>query len=230
MERLRRILTEAAAELDKIDRQVKASPGLAVPGIYDAMRGVLAFHEKNNVAKRTKLTRLTSQYTVMQELERTAAEMSTRAEHLTQVLKVGDDERGGRAHLIIEETAELLSAMHDMDEVKTLDALADLLYVVIGTAVMLDLPLDEAFGEVHASNMSKERQKDDPLGDRVRDKGPNYKPPALDVVLNKYRESQRRPHMMVNGADCTNCNMSVQEVDRQIYRYGKVTCKGYSVD
>jgi NTP pyrophosphatase (non-canonical NTP hydrolase) len=93
-----------------------------------------------------------------------------------------------RVHLIAEEFGELLTAMLSGNELLTLDALADLTYVVVGTAVTFDLPLPAAFEEVHRSNMTKERQPDDPSADRVRAKGPNYDPPDLVTVLQDHRK------------------------------------------
>jgi predicted HAD superfamily Cof-like phosphohydrolase len=59
-----------------------------------------------------------------------------------------------------------------------LKELADLRYVVDGTAVSLGLPIDSAFAEVHASNMSKLGADGRPI--RREDgkvlKGPNYRP------------------------------------------------------
>lgn len=85
-----------------------------------------------------------------------------------------------RAHLMMEELAEVLRALEDGDELALLDGLADLLYVVYGTAVSYNLPLDEAFEEVHRSNMTKR-----PNGPRCRDKGPDYEPPNLKDLLEK---------------------------------------------
>ncbi len=96
-----------------------------------------------------------------------------------------------RGHLIIEEGGhELLEAMASGNETSALDALADLLYVVLGTAAELDLPIGEAFLEVHRSNMTKKRVETDPDGCRIRDKGPDYVPPDLGRVLREYRASQ----------------------------------------
>lgn len=88
-----------------------------------------------------------------------------------------------RAHLMCEELAEVLEAMANQDELELLDGLADLQYVLSGTAVTFDLPLDKAFEEVHRSNMTKEKQENDKSKERVRDKGPNYQPPNLEKVL-----------------------------------------------
>jgi len=60
-----------------------------------------------------------------------------------------------RVRLILEETAELLLALARRDTVEVADALADLEYVVVGTAVQFGIPHDRVFAEVHRSNMSK---------------------------------------------------------------------------
>lgn len=60
-----------------------------------------------------------------------------------------------RLDLIREEVGELEDAVKDNDMVETLDALADILYVVYGMGVVFGLDLDEGMGLVHESNMSK---------------------------------------------------------------------------
>jgi NTP pyrophosphatase (non-canonical NTP hydrolase) len=96
------------------------------------------------------------------------------------------DERVMRIHLITSELIELVDAMSRRDEVDTLDALTDLLYVVLGTATTYDLPIDKAFYEVHASNMSKDDKNDHAAG--IKGKGSNYKPPRLREILEQYRK------------------------------------------
>jgi predicted HAD superfamily Cof-like phosphohydrolase len=105
-----------------------------------------------------------------------------------------DDRRYLRLHLDCEELAEFADALAERDEVKALDALADREYVLLGEAVTFDLPLTSAFHEVHASNMTKEKQPADvdPNHGRVRVKGPNYRPPDLAGVLASYRDKQGR--------------------------------------
>ncbi len=68
------------------------------------------------------------------------------------------------------------------DEKKLTKELADLLYVVYGTAVTFGLPLEEVFEEVHRSNMSKLGDDGKPIKreDGKILKGPNYKEPNLD--------------------------------------------------
>lgn len=60
-----------------------------------------------------------------------------------------------RMDLIREEFSELEEAVKNHDMVETVDALADLIYVVQGMGCSLGLDLDKAFDIVHSSNMSK---------------------------------------------------------------------------
>ena len=60
-----------------------------------------------------------------------------------------------RVALIAEELAELKSALLVNDMIETVDAIADLLYVVIGTAVELGVDIEPFFDEIHRSNMTK---------------------------------------------------------------------------
>lgn len=60
-----------------------------------------------------------------------------------------------RQDLIEEEYSELQGAMYADDPIGIADGLADLLYVVYGTAVEYGIDIDEVFKEVHRSNMSK---------------------------------------------------------------------------
>jgi len=57
--------------------------------------------------------------------------------------------------LIREEMSELEEAVKNKDLVETVDALTDILYVVLGMGYGLNINLDEAFKIVHESNMSK---------------------------------------------------------------------------
>ncbi|API58477.1 hypothetical protein BSL82_03470 [Tardibacter chloracetimidivorans] len=101
-----------------------------------------------------------------------------------------------RVRLIREEFHEL---MEELETAATLDTLpsrnaaerilkelADVQYVISGTAVSLGLDLELGFQRVHESNMSKI----DPLSKRVaRDgrgkvlKGPHYQPPNLKDLI-----------------------------------------------
>ena len=58
-------------------------------------------------------------------------------------------------NLIREEMKELEQAALDKDYVETVDALADILYVVYGMGARIGVNMDEAFDKVHDNNMSK---------------------------------------------------------------------------
>jgi predicted HAD superfamily Cof-like phosphohydrolase len=60
-----------------------------------------------------------------------------------------------RMNLIREEMQELEEAVRNRDRKETVDALADILYVVYGMGDCLGVDLDKAFDIVHSSNMSK---------------------------------------------------------------------------
>jgi len=60
-----------------------------------------------------------------------------------------------RMRLIDEEYKEVIEAIELRDPYKIAKELADLLYVVYGTAVSFGIDLDEVFDIVHRSNMTK---------------------------------------------------------------------------
>lgn len=60
-----------------------------------------------------------------------------------------------RLSLISEEYHELLQAMLKYDIDAAIDALADLTYVIYGTAVAWNVPLDKFIAIVHEANMRK---------------------------------------------------------------------------
>ena len=80
-----------------------------------------------------------------------------------------------RARLIQEEFDELQEAMHSKDLAAIAKELADLLYVVYGTAVSLGIDMEPVFKEVHRSNMSK-------VGGHKREDGKWVKPPTYSTA------------------------------------------------
>src|ERR1017187_10166279 len=61
-----------------------------------------------------------------------------------------------RYDLIKEELEELSDAMYTPNGiVEVADAIGDLLYVVLGTAVTFGIDMDPIFDEIHRSNMTK---------------------------------------------------------------------------
>lgn len=88
-------------------------------------------------------------------------------------------EKAFRAELIGEELGEYIDALSNTD---IADAIADLLYVVLGTAVAHGIDIEPVFNEVHRSNMSKfidgHRRED---GKWI--KGPSYSPANLAPII-----------------------------------------------
>lgn len=62
-----------------------------------------------------------------------------------------------RIDFMEEEIEELGQAYIDKDMIGVADALADLVYVALGTAHMMGIPFDQVFKVVHAANMRKVR-------------------------------------------------------------------------
>lgn len=79
---------------------------------------------------------------------------------------------------------ELLEPEASADKKKIAKELADLLYVVYGTAATFGIDIDRVFDEVHQSNMSKLGEDGKPVyrEDGKILKGPNYQPPKLDWI------------------------------------------------
>lgn len=154
------------------------------------LEAVAAFHEKLDVSAQQRLEEVPKNAMIDIEIMHCGMELVSMSKRLQdQLVKHPEDRRLLRAHLLIEELGEMLMALGERFEIEVLDGLADLLYVLVGAAVTMDLPLSEAFEEVHASNMTKEKRSDDKFKDRVRDKGPNYRGPNLLRVLQQHRKA-----------------------------------------
>lgn len=87
-----------------------------------------------------------------------------------------------RIRLIHEEFNELQEALTTKDLPAVAKELADLLYVVYGTAVSFGIDMEPVYREVHRSNMSK-------IGGHKRDDGkwvkpPTYSPAKVHTILN----------------------------------------------
>ncbi|MBM4122812.1 MAG: hypothetical protein FJ249_09505 [Nitrospira sp.] len=92
-----------------------------------------------------------------------------------------------RMRLIHEESAELQEALAQQDLPAVAKELADLLYVVYGTAVSCGIDMESVFREVHRSNMSK-------VGGHKRADGkwvkpPGYSPASIQPILAAQREA-----------------------------------------
>lgn len=129
------------------------------------------------------------------------------------------EERLLRVRLVVEEALEFATAMgcvvevdaqfewgvpeaevsvhpdHPIDLVEAADALADLDYVLCGSALTMGIPHAAVVREVHRSNMSKLGADGKPIyreGDSKVLKGPNYSPPNIAAVL-RYGECSWHP-------------------------------------
>jgi predicted HAD superfamily Cof-like phosphohydrolase len=94
--------------------------------------------------------------------------------HLTQVLLAK------RVTFLFEELRELIEAGATHDLAKQADALADIVYVALGTVLLMGLPWEKIWAEIQAVNMRKEKQ---PNGDIKRPKG--CPPPDIEKILKK---------------------------------------------
>jgi predicted HAD superfamily Cof-like phosphohydrolase len=104
---------------------------------------------------------------------------------------------GLRFDLIAEEFCEVAEALgfpayvlwENLGERQSLPELAkelaDLVYVIFGTAHVLDIPLEDVFERVHASNMSKFPDGKPLLREDGKIlKGPGYHKPVLDDLFD----------------------------------------------
>lgn len=99
-------------------------------------------------------------------------------------LKVPEQVKVLRMRLITEEFAELVIAIHEGDLVKVADALADLDYVVTGTAVAFGIPHEVVFREVHRSNMTKPKLDENDKGGKVAKLG--YEKADIEPILEQH--------------------------------------------
>lgn len=96
------------------------------------------------------------------------------------------DSRLWNAHLLLEELAEIIKALAIKDEVELADGLADLWYVLQGSALAYSIPLPHVFAEVCRSNMTKAVRNVD-ADPRMRSKGDEYKPPDIAGAIRDGR-------------------------------------------
>lgn len=111
----------------------------------------------------------------------------------TPTLNVGQDLLSKRQAFLDEEVSELREAVDNRDLVATADALADIVYVVYGTAVTLGIPLDACVAEVHRSNITKIDGGGRPLVETngKAAKRERYEPPDIAGVLRSHQQGNR---------------------------------------
>ena len=104
----------------------------------------------------------------------------------TPSLDVGFRLQELRQSLMREELDEVCAALDRGDLVEVADGLADLLYVVYGTALTFGIDLDAVVREVHRSNMTKLGPDGRPLyrEDGKVMKGTGFELPRIAEVLN----------------------------------------------
>lgn len=90
-----------------------------------------------------------------------------------------------RHDYLAEENREYLDAVLAGDLTATADALADQLYIVLGTAVAHGIDLQPVFDAVHRSNMTK--QGVDPVTGKGS-KGPDYVPPTREIAAELLKQ------------------------------------------
>ena len=90
--------------------------------------------------------------------------------------------------MLMEELEEMQAAMISRDMKEIADACGDLIYIVTGLADECGIPLLEVMDEIFHSNMTKLGEDGNPVyrEDGKLIKGPNYIPPDINRILNKY--------------------------------------------
>ncbi len=102
-----------------------------------------------------------------------------------------------RMDLIREEVKELEDAVQDHDLVETVDALADILYVVYGMGASFGVNMDEAFKLVHESNMSKLCVSEEEAKETVTWYEKEYADGRLPYDSASYRKSKNDKYWVV---------------------------------
>ena len=112
---------------------------------------------------------------------------------------VDEQTRVLRERLIHEEFEELKEAMGKNDLFAVAKELADLLYVVYGTAVSYGIDMEPVFREVHRSNMSK-------VGGYKREDGKwvkpaTYSPAVIEPILTEQQGNRGRERTSQSPAE-----------------------------
>jgi predicted HAD superfamily Cof-like phosphohydrolase len=138
----------------------------------------------------------------MTDEQRMVAEFHRRFGIAIGTIPVAPDEatRSLRVNLIKEEFDELQEALAQQDLSAIAKELADLLYVVYGTAVSCGIDLEPVFQEVHRSNLSK-------VGGSRREDGkwikpPTYSPACVQPILAAQREAANDATYRSAASDC----------------------------
>lgn len=163
-----------------------------------AHESVAAFHRKHKFPRGLDVKSIEKNTVVEQDLDSLILLLRDSAVALSKRYSLVKDLRLYRAHLLVEELAETLTGLQGQDEVALADGLADLLYVAIGTADTFNIPIGAVFDEVHKSNMTKQIR--DKTNARMRDKGEDYVPPAINDAIHSGRRQQLY-NQILRGSD-----------------------------
>ena len=146
---------------------------------------VKGFHERISVPVATDMHTLTSDESLAKEISTTLRNLVDRCSSSispASALTV-------RLGLALEELAEWVEANQAGDIVAAADALADRLYVLLGDAVSVGVPIEPVFLAVHESNMSKAANRSDKNSGKGV-KTHEYRAPELSEVLLATKSEQ----------------------------------------
>ena len=133
-----------------------------------------------------------------------------------------------RLQLVLEEASELAQAFVESDLIEALDALCDMRYVADGTTLTLGLHgvFDDAFAEVHRSNMTKLDTEGKPVRNKAGRvvKSDQYEPPRLKelLFLPAHKEIgcsgmlgwKHQPVVMESAVQCGRCGEVRGDIDK----------------
>jgi predicted HAD superfamily Cof-like phosphohydrolase len=96
-----------------------------------------------------------------------------------------DNVKNLRRKLIEEEWSELSKGLREDDLIEIADGIADLIYVLVGTAISYGIPIDRVLQEVHNSNLTKTASKayEGQKYGEVNPKGPDFRRPQIWEIL-----------------------------------------------
>jgi predicted HAD superfamily Cof-like phosphohydrolase len=89
-----------------------------------------------------------------------------------------------RRNLIREEYREFLEALINEDLVEIADGLGDMLYTIIGTMLVMGLPVQEVWDEIQRTNMAKEPNVRRGDGKILKPRG--WTPPDIGRILRAH--------------------------------------------
>lgn len=103
-----------------------------------------------------------------------------------------------RLRFLAEEMEELRLAWIDQNLPEALDAIADIVYVAMGTAHYFNMPFPDVWREIHRANMDRVKctRENCPPEKQYRTdmviKPPNWKPPRIAELLENHNKFARR--------------------------------------